>query len=65
MAEGDKIGYEKILAELKRRDTIDTERTLSPLGAAPQTKTIDTEGLSVERVAANILTLVGEKPESR
>ena len=65
MAEGDKIGYEKILAELKRRDRIDTEPTLSPLSPAPQAKTIDTEGLSAERVAANILALVGKKPESR
>ncbi len=65
MAEGDKIGYEKILAELKRRDRIDTERTFSTLSSAPQAKTIDTEGLSAERVAANILALLGKKPESR
>ena len=65
MAEGDKIGYEKILAELKRRDRIDREPTLSPLCPAPRTKTIDTEGLSFQRVAANTLALAQTKPDSR
>ncbi len=52
--------YDATLAELKRRDEIDSQRSLSPLRPAPDAKTIDTEGLSPEQVVDRILDLVGK-----
>jgi len=59
-----KLNYENILAELKRRDRIDSQRALAPLCPAPDAKIIDTEGLSAEQVAASILALMQMKQDS-
>ncbi|HJX69600.1 MAG TPA: (d)CMP kinase [Dehalococcoidia bacterium] len=53
-----KLSYKNILAELKRRDEIDTKRALSPLSPALDAKVINTEGLSAEQVTTSILTLI-------
>lgn len=49
--------YESILAELRRRDRIDSQRSLSPLRPAEDARTIDTEGLTPEQVAERITNL--------
>jgi cytidylate kinase len=49
--------YEGILAELRRRDQIDSQRSLSPLRPAEDAWTIDTEGLTPEQVAERITNL--------
>jgi cytidylate kinase len=54
-----KLTYEDILAELEKRDEIDSQRSLSPLRPASDAKTIDTEGLTPEEVADRIIDLAG------
>jgi cytidylate kinase len=52
--------YEQVLAELKRRDSLDLERELAPLQSAPDAKIIDTNGLDIEQVLHKILSLIEE-----
>ncbi len=54
----EKSDYETILAELRRRDDLDSQRSLSPLRPAPDARIIDTEGLDSEQVAAKIISLM-------
>jgi len=56
---GEKAHYEQVLAELKRRDKIDSERALAPLQPAPDAKIIDTDGLNIEQVLAEIMDIIG------
>jgi len=56
---GEKAHYEQVLAELKRRDKIDSERALAPLQPAPDAKVIDTDGLNIEQVLAEIMGIIG------
>jgi cytidylate kinase len=48
-----------VLAELKRRDKIDSERALAPLQPAPDAKVINTAGLNIEQVLAEIMDIIG------
>jgi cytidylate kinase len=54
------VAYDEILAELKRRDAIDSTRALSPTVPARDAKTVDTEGLTPQEVADIILALAKE-----
>lgn len=56
---GEEANYEQVLAELKRRDKIDSERALAPLQPAPDAKIIDTDGLNIEQVLAEIIGIIG------
>jgi cytidylate kinase len=56
---GEEAHYEQVLAELKRRDKIDSERALAPLQPAPDAKIIDTDGLNIEQVLAEIMGIIG------
>lgn len=56
---GEEANYEQVLAELKRRDKIDSERALAPLQPAPDAKVIDTDGLNIEQVLAEIMGIIG------
>jgi cytidylate kinase len=49
-------GYSAILADLKRRDEIDSQRFLSPLLPAEDAQIIETEGFSPEEVAQQIIS---------
>ncbi|MBL7119703.1 MAG: (d)CMP kinase [Dehalococcoidia bacterium] len=53
------LNYKDILAELKKRDEIDSQRSLSPLHPAPDASIINTEGLTAEQVADKIIDLTG------
>jgi cytidylate kinase len=55
---GQEANYEQVLAELKRRDKIDSERVLAPLQPAPDAKVIDTDGLNIEQVLAEIMGII-------
>lgn len=55
------LNYKDILAELKKRDEIDSQRSLSPLHPAPDANIINTEGLTAEQVADKIIDLAGGK----
>jgi cytidylate kinase len=56
---GQEANYDQVLAELKRRDKIDSERALAPLQPAPDAKVIDTDGLNIEQVLAEIMGITG------
>ncbi len=55
------VNYDTILADLKRRDEIDSKRTTSPLQPAADAKIINTEGLTPEQVVDKIWAFIGEK----
>ena len=57
---GEAADYEAILADLIRRDEIDSERPISPLQPAPEARIIDTDGLSADQVLSEILSMMGE-----
>jgi cytidylate kinase len=54
---GEAADYQAILAELMKRDEIDSQRLISPLVPAPDAKMIDTDGLSPDQVLAEILRM--------
>lgn len=56
--------YAQVLAELRRRDTMDMHRTVSPLKAADDAVTIDTESLALDQVVERIYALVLGRKES-
>ena len=55
-----KVAYEETLAELKRRDAVDSTRDLSPTIPARDARIVDTEGLTPQEVADRILALAKE-----
>ena len=57
LVQGERANYTSIFAELKRRDEIDTNRTVSPLKPAADAITINTEELSLEQVVDKIYAL--------
>jgi len=57
---GEEADYQAILADLIRRDEIDSKRAISPLQPASDARLIDTDGLSPEQVLAEIFGLIGE-----
>lgn len=61
LARGVSTPYETVLAELLQRDHNDTTRTVSPLKAADDAVTIDTDGLGLQEVVDRILELVRER----
>jgi cytidylate kinase len=55
---GQETAYQQVLEEIQARDTIDSQRSLSPLIAAADARLLDTEGLDVDQVVERILDLV-------
>ncbi|MDP3062527.1 MAG: (d)CMP kinase [Chloroflexota bacterium] len=54
---GQKVSYEAVLAGLLERDRLDSQRAHSPLRAAADARIIDTDGVGLEQVVAEILAL--------
>jgi cytidylate kinase len=54
---GENVSYDKVLADLEKRDAIDSERTTSPLHPADDAVVINTDSLSVEQVMDKILDI--------
>lgn len=50
--------YESILADLMKRDELDTNRPVSPLRPAADARVIDTEKLTLEQVVEAIMAMV-------
>ena len=50
-----------VLADVRRRDRLDSTRKVSPLHAAPDALVVDTDELSVDAVLARLLELVRER----
>jgi cytidylate kinase len=54
---GEAADYQTILAELVRRDEIDSRRSISPLEPATDAKMVDTDGLNPDQVLAGIIRM--------
>ena len=57
---GETIDYQDVVADLKRRDAIDSGRAVSPLEPAGDARLVDTDKLSLEQVLSEILRLMDE-----
>jgi len=55
---GIEVTEESVLRDLRRRDRIDSERSVSPLRPAEDAIVIDTDGLTLEEVVRRVLELV-------
>ncbi len=58
VARGEPTQFEAVLASVRRRDDIDSNRTLAPLQVAEDATVIDTTTLSVGQVLEQVLALV-------
>ena len=60
MEKGEKVEYEKVLAEMKERDYNDSNRVIAPLKAAPDAITVDTTELTLEESIEKIKNVIKE-----
>lgn len=58
---GKQAEYETVLAEMRERDHRDSTREDSPLKPAPDSVTVDTDGISIEQVVDRISEVVVER----
>jgi len=65
LQEGAPEQLESILADIERRDRLDTTRAHAPLVQAPDAIAIDADELDAEAVAKRILALVTEREHTR
>lgn len=63
--QGASADYEAVLADLLRRDELDSTRAVAPLRPADDAVVIHTDPLSVEEVVARVLVLVRERETAR
>ncbi len=59
---GQDAAVEAVLKDLRRRDAIDSRRSVSPLRPAADAVVIDTDGLTLDEVVAAVLALAGVSP---
>lgn len=62
VARGQPADYASILAEIRRRDAIDSLRTVAPLKPADDAVTVDTTGMSIDEVVDHIVALAVDAP---
>lgn len=62
LAQGEKVDYTDILADLQSRDDMDSHRQVSPLKPAADAIMLETEGLTAEQVADKIYALASGEP---
>lgn len=55
---GEKVKFDDVYTEIKKRDEADTNRSIAPLKPANDAKIIDTTGKSIEEVLNEIYTIV-------
>jgi len=53
--------YDTVLADVRRRDHLDSTRPVSPLRAAPDAVVVDTSDMSEAQVIAHVLELVAQR----
>ena len=53
--------YEVVLADVRRRDHLDSTRAVSPLRAAADAVVVDTSEMTEEQVIAHVLELINER----
>ena len=61
LAKGEKVTYEQVLADLKKRDEQDSTRKIAPLRPAKDAVLLDTSEFDVEQAVAAIKSIVKEK----
>ncbi len=61
---GETTEYVKILADMRRRDAIDSTRALAPLKPAADAVRIDSDHLNIDQVLAKVKSLLGVEPLS-
>jgi cytidylate kinase len=57
-ARGEEASFDSVLADLIRRDAIDSSRDMSPLRPAEDAVIVDTDGLALEQVIERVMSLV-------
>lgn len=63
VAAGSPDDYERVLADVQRRDHLDSTRTVSPLQAADDAMVVDTSEMTQSEVIAHLAELVGQRAE--
>lgn len=58
---GVNASYDEVLAGVRKRDTVDSQRVTSPLRAADDAVIVDSTGLSIDDVVAAVLKIVATK----
>ncbi len=58
---GEKVEYDAILDEVKRRDEIDSTRSVSPLKQAEDADYLDSTGLTIEQVLTRVMDIIKQK----
>lgn len=58
LRDGVKVDCSEVLADLRERDRIDSERPVSPLKPSPEARIVDTGRLSIQQVVDELLSLV-------
>lgn len=61
-ARGEKRSRQALLAEILRRDEIDSKRTVAPLRAADDAIVVETDGLSVREALERVLKVIDRPP---
>lgn len=61
IARGKEADYPTVLADIRRRDAIDSQRDVAPLRAAEDAVIVDTTALTPEEVAARVVGVIGER----
>ena len=57
---GKEVSYEQVLADMRRRDKLDSERAIAPLRVAEDAVVLNTAGLSVDEVVERIYRMATE-----
>ena len=60
IAKGDTIDYERVLADVRERDSRDSSRAVSPLRPADDALIFDCTGMSVQETITRVLALIRE-----
>ena len=61
-ARGEKRSRQDLLAEIIRRDELDSKRTVAPLRAADDAIVVETDGLSVREALDRVLQVIERRP---
>jgi len=61
-ARGDKRSRQELLAEILRRDELDSKRPVSPLRAADDAIVVETDGLTVREALERVLQVIDRRP---
>jgi cytidylate kinase len=61
LGRGEKVSFEQILVSMRRRDKIDSTRSVAPLRAAEDAVIINSDGMTVEEVLQSVRDLINNE----